>query len=194
MKYNPNKLKITWRDMELKPFKIEPIPQKEIDKFEKDIIRSNNMSNLENREYQDHEFCKAINCKYFFEDEDKCIYHCQYTAKEFHQWLKENNFKLIKKFSTGNKKKKENNLFKFKRYDVIKFEDFNRGRPTITASNLKGIEENNTGKYVEYNDVNKLLKEIRSTIFNKFYTNYLSDFLCKKELLEKLDNIIEEKK
>lgn len=47
-------------------------------------------------EYQEYEFCKAKKCwKYF---ENKCLdIGCQYTAKEYHKWLKENSFKIIKK-------------------------------------------------------------------------------------------------
>jgi hypothetical protein len=50
------------------------------------------------QEYQKHEFCRSVKCLDFRNgkcwaqvDED-----CLMTAKEFHHWLKENGFKVVK--------------------------------------------------------------------------------------------------
>lgn len=48
--------------------------------------------------YQKNEYCKSINCGTL--KNNKCVAgrddNCPYTAKEFHGWLKGNNFKIIK--------------------------------------------------------------------------------------------------
>lgn len=50
----------------------------------------------EKLEYQKYDFCKSKNCWRFFEN--KCLdIGCQYTAKEFHQWLQKNGFILLRK-------------------------------------------------------------------------------------------------
>ena len=65
-------------------------------------------------EYQKHEFCKDIKCNQFIPESKKhgitesCMFShdsdCIHTAKEFHKWLKENNFKLVKEeFRAGEK-------------------------------------------------------------------------------------------
>ena len=56
------------------------------------------------REYGKYEFCKAVDCEYHypknrFEAENCSVpisSYCPLTAKEFHQWLKENGFKIVK--------------------------------------------------------------------------------------------------
>jgi len=48
------------------------------------------------REYKKYEYCKAIGCPCIKYTERCCISSCAYTAKHFHKWLKENNFKIIK--------------------------------------------------------------------------------------------------
>ena len=46
-------------------------------------------------EYQKYAFCKAIKCPYLSE---RCIaITCIQTAKEFHEWLKANDYSIIKK-------------------------------------------------------------------------------------------------
>ena len=51
-------------------------------------------------EHQKYEFCMAIKCQDLVKD--KCVlgddYHsfCCATAKEFHHWLKENGYKILK--------------------------------------------------------------------------------------------------
>lgn len=49
------------------------------------------------REYKKYEFCKAIKCIALKDNLCRTDPEmCMYSAKEFHQWLKENNFKIIK--------------------------------------------------------------------------------------------------
>ncbi len=44
--------------------------------------------------YKKYEFCKSVNCSGLY---NKCCVHgCYHTAKYFHNWLQENNFKIIK--------------------------------------------------------------------------------------------------
>jgi len=78
----------------------------------------------------------------------------------------------------------ENNTAKFKRYT-----------PEYAINEEGGFEsfvmsQKNYGYYVKHADVQVFLEEIRSTIYNKLYTLYLSDFRCKKELLARLDEAI----
>lgn len=48
-----------------------------------------------NQLYQSKEFCKSVRCAAL--DMDKCKAHkCLKTAKEFHNWLNENNFCISK--------------------------------------------------------------------------------------------------
>lgn len=52
---------------------------------------------MKQREYDDHEFCKDIKCKY--SDFSGCqlrVNPCVKTAKEFHKWLKADGFKIVK--------------------------------------------------------------------------------------------------
>lgn len=49
------------------------------------------------REYQKYEFCRAMNC-YAIRNHPDCSTRksmCQYTAKEFHQWLIEHGAKIF---------------------------------------------------------------------------------------------------
>ncbi len=46
--------------------------------------------------YGKHEFCKSMNCPYLTPATTCDICGCFYTAKQFHHWLQENNFKIIK--------------------------------------------------------------------------------------------------
>ena len=48
------------------------------------------------REYEKYEYCKDIDCPCIEYTEQCCISGCAYTAKHFHKWLKENNFKIVK--------------------------------------------------------------------------------------------------
>ena len=44
--------------------------------------------------YKKYEFCKSVNCSGLY---NKCCVHgCYHTAKRFHHWLQENNFKIIR--------------------------------------------------------------------------------------------------
>lgn len=50
------------------------------------------------REYQKHEFCRAVNCE-DLSDNNFCesdTTTCCHTAKEFHSWLQRNGFKIVK--------------------------------------------------------------------------------------------------
>lgn len=63
-------------------------------------------------EYQKYEFCKAKNCKYLNAVREKCrnLISCYYTAKEFHTWLEEHNFKIVKQ---------ENNVKKYDENEAV---------------------------------------------------------------------------
>ena len=60
------------------------------------------------REYQKYEFCKAVNCSCYtpgakdLQVLPNCITSdCVMTAKEFHHWLMDNWFKIIKENENG---------------------------------------------------------------------------------------------
>ena len=48
--------------------------------------------------YEKYEFCRSMNCPEIA-DKTHCdvfLHDCLFTAKRFHHWLQENNFKIIK--------------------------------------------------------------------------------------------------
>ena len=45
--------------------------------------------------YKKYEFCKSVNCSGLHNNKC-CVHGCCHTAKHFHKWLQENNFKIIK--------------------------------------------------------------------------------------------------
>jgi hypothetical protein len=47
-------------------------------------------------EYKKYEFCKAVKCPYLTSKCEVAEILCRYTAKDFHKWLKQNNFIIIK--------------------------------------------------------------------------------------------------
>lgn len=49
--------------------------------------------------YQKYEFCKSYQCSMLDPDEGCKVpsINCEYGAKEFHEWLKLNNFEIVKK-------------------------------------------------------------------------------------------------
>ena len=57
------------------------------------------------REYQKYEFCKAVDCRYHYPENvfegENCAAtgkkECPYTAKEFHHWLNDSGFEIVKK-------------------------------------------------------------------------------------------------
>lgn len=50
---------------------------------------------MEKDEYQKYEFCKDVECTAL--EHGVCnAYVCHKTAKHFHQWLKQNGYKIIK--------------------------------------------------------------------------------------------------
>ena len=46
--------------------------------------------------YEKHEFCRSLKCPYLTPSTTCCIDGCFYTAKRFHKWIQENNFKIIR--------------------------------------------------------------------------------------------------
>lgn len=58
---------------------------------------------MSEREYEKYEFCKAVRCIALVENQG-CImkrFPCLKRAKEFHQWLKANNFRIVKEETDG---------------------------------------------------------------------------------------------
>ena len=50
------------------------------------------------KKYKKYEFCKNVKCFYHDDHLNKCLgMSCIKTAKEFHKWLKKNNFEIVKK-------------------------------------------------------------------------------------------------
>lgn len=55
------------------------------------------------RLYKSNEFCEDMNCKSLCgKNKDVCIHNgnpnrCKFTAKEFHEWLEENEFEIRKR-------------------------------------------------------------------------------------------------
>lgn len=50
------------------------------------------------KEYQDYEFCKSIKCKDWLKGVNGCcpIADCNYSAKDLHEWLNSNGYKIVK--------------------------------------------------------------------------------------------------
>jgi len=71
-----------------------------IDEIVKELNSKTDESNLKYSEYKNHEFCKAVGCAGFCFETQKCLvdmpYHCRFTAKEFHKWLKANGPIIVK--------------------------------------------------------------------------------------------------
>jgi hypothetical protein len=60
---------------------------------------------MSNRQYKKYEFCIDVNCPMFHHIELKCLVDescCIKTAKQFHKWLKNNNFIICKKWGINN--------------------------------------------------------------------------------------------
>ena len=55
-------------------------------------------------EYQDHDFCKDINCPFLNHRKGICkknstqsiLTNCIATAKDFHKWLNSNGYRIVK--------------------------------------------------------------------------------------------------
>lgn len=68
------------------------------------VALANKITNqIVNQEYKKYEFCKAIGCSWRVAamnnglPDERCIHRgCRHTAKEFHHWLKDNGFKIVK--------------------------------------------------------------------------------------------------
>lgn len=59
------------------------------------------MKSKENKQrlYEKNEFCIAVSCSWLHPLTKTCADkegNCAYTAREFHNWLKENNFRIVK--------------------------------------------------------------------------------------------------
>ncbi len=70
--------------------------------------RDEALENKKKEECKGHEFCKAVECRNFFQDATLIYEHCKYehkkdvkkciySVKEFQRWLKENNYRIIKR-------------------------------------------------------------------------------------------------
>lgn len=51
---------------------------------------------IRKQDYEKYEFCKAINCPLIEYFGKCCIAGCLYTAKDFHQWLQDSGYKIVK--------------------------------------------------------------------------------------------------
>ena len=68
--------------------------QLEVDKLKQCLEWLESLQEQPQIEYEKYEFCKSVNCSGLY---NKCCVHgCYHTAKRFHNWLQENNFKIIK--------------------------------------------------------------------------------------------------
>lgn len=58
-------------------------------------------------QYKKYEFCDSVNCSYFWNEHCAVLADsdCSFTAKEFHKWLKANDFKISKPKSRAKKPK-----------------------------------------------------------------------------------------
>ncbi|NDY73962.1 hypothetical protein [Desulfobacter hydrogenophilus] len=53
------------------------------------------------KEYQRHEFCRVVGCPGL--SDDKCTApgaFCLFTARQFHEWLQDNGYRIIKPSKT----------------------------------------------------------------------------------------------
>jgi len=53
-------------------------------------------ASVKKREYQKYEFCKAMNCSWFQYGTCTIKPGCSYSARQFHGWLNEEGFEIIK--------------------------------------------------------------------------------------------------
>ena len=65
-------------------------------------MSNENKNENEYQEYQDYEFCKAVECSELIKPYDKLdskcnLSECVKTAKEFHKWLEMNLYEIVKK-------------------------------------------------------------------------------------------------
>jgi len=119
-------------------------------------------------EYRKYEFCKSTGCCNF--NNNTCDHAgkgsnmCNRTAKEFHKWLKENNFKLVKEeFRAGEKEQlcscgwKCLNCIIREQEDGTMLHEY-RTVPPIDYSDIKFSEE----QYAEWRDIAK--KQIQGSL------------------------------
>ena len=48
------------------------------------------------REYEDYEFCYDVRCAWVKKNKCSLSPGCRHTAREFHKWLTDNGFKIVK--------------------------------------------------------------------------------------------------
>ena len=65
-------------------------------------MSNENKNENEYQEYQDYEFCKAVECSELIKPYDKLdskcnLSECVKTAKEFHEWLNSNGYRIVKR-------------------------------------------------------------------------------------------------
>ena len=76
--------------------------QLEVDKLKQCLEWLESLQEQSQITYKKYEFCKSVNCSGLYYENcsglyNKCCVHgCYHTAKRFHNWLQENNFKIIK--------------------------------------------------------------------------------------------------
>ena len=69
--------------------------QLEVDRLKQCIQWLESLQEQPQIEYEKYEFCKSVNCSGLHNNKC-CVHGCCHTAKHFHKWLQENNFKIIK--------------------------------------------------------------------------------------------------
>ena len=47
-------------------------------------------------EYKSYDFCKSVECGLVDECQNKTVTICNRSAKNFHKWLEENDYKIVK--------------------------------------------------------------------------------------------------
>lgn len=52
---------------------------------------------LSKRKYKKYEFCRSVKCPSLIKNCKSRNIDCKFTAKDFHKWLKENNFEILKR-------------------------------------------------------------------------------------------------
>ena len=70
--------------------------QLEVDRLKQCIEWLESLQEQPQITYEKHEFCRSLKCPYLTPSTTCCIDGCFYTAKRFHKWIQENNFKIIR--------------------------------------------------------------------------------------------------
>lgn len=72
------------------------VDKEEIDELKPCIEWLESLQERQQIAYEKYEFCRSMKCPYLTPSTTCYIDGCFYTAKRFHNWLQENNFKIIK--------------------------------------------------------------------------------------------------